>query len=280
MRLNGHTMTLTSAETRVRWGIHLLAGGNAVFAPLTVSDNLRMAGFEYRKDRTDQDRRVERVLDIFPELRSRLGDTAGDLSGGQQQILGLAMALMHEPEVLLIDELSLGLAPVMVQQLLEVIDRLKAAGQTMIIVEQSLNVALSISDRAIFMEKGRILFEGPAAELLERDDLARAVFLGRGRPSLVLAGIEIPGQVVFIGLIQGLSIGLLALGIVLVYRSSRVINFAVGNIGVLGAAILAMLVINYSWPFWPSVAVAILSVAAFTAAMEATVVTRLFKAPR
>ena len=93
-------------------------------------------------------------------------------------MLGLAMALVHEPEVLIIDELSLGLAPTVVQQLLEIIDQLKAAGQTMIIVEQSLQVALAVADRAIFMEKGQVKFSGPTAELLERDDLARAVLLG------------------------------------------------------------------------------------------------------
>jgi ABC-type branched-subunit amino acid transport system ATPase component len=178
VRLNGHSVTLASAETRVRWGIHQLPGGKAVFGPMSVSENLEMAGFAYRSDRRDRAARRERALGVFPELRDRLGDRAGDLSGGQQQMLGLAMALMHDPEVLLIDELSLGLAPVMVEQLLAVVDRLKAAGQTMIIVEQSLNVALAIADRAVFMEKGRIRFEGPARELLERDDLARAVFLG------------------------------------------------------------------------------------------------------
>ena len=104
---------------------------------------------------------------------------AGDFSGGQQQMLSLAMALMHDPEILMIDELSLGLAPVTVQSLLEVVERLRDDGQTMIIVEQSLNVALAVADRAIFLEKGQIRFEGPAQELAERDDLARAVFLGQ-----------------------------------------------------------------------------------------------------
>ncbi len=85
---------------------------------------------------------------------------------------------MHDPKILLIDELSLGLAPVVVQRMLEIVDQLKARGQTMLIVEQSLNVALSIADRAIFLEKGEVRFEGPAQELLERDDLARAVFFG------------------------------------------------------------------------------------------------------
>ena len=93
-------------------------------------------------------------------------------------MLALARVLIHEPEILLIDELSLGLAPVVVQRMLELVDELKARGQTMIIVEQSLNVALAIADRAIFLEKGEVRFEGTAQELLERDDLARAVFFG------------------------------------------------------------------------------------------------------
>ena len=99
------------------------------------------------------------------------------MSGGQQQQLALAKALMADPELLLIDELSLGLAPLVVQELLKVIESLKAQGQTMVIVEQSVNVALSVADSAIFMERGRVQFAGPAQDLLERDDLLRAVFL-------------------------------------------------------------------------------------------------------
>ena len=93
-------------------------------------------------------------------------------------MLALAITLLHEPRVLLIDELSLGLSPIVVQDLLRVVEHLKAQGTTMVIVEQSLNVALAIADRAVFLEKGQVRFEGPAAELAERDDLARAVFLG------------------------------------------------------------------------------------------------------
>jgi ABC-type branched-subunit amino acid transport system ATPase component len=100
------------------------------------------------------------------------------LSGGQNQMLALGRVLLHDPEILLIDELSLGLAPVVVQRLLAIIEELKAHGQTMLIVEQSLNVALSIADRAIFLEKGQVRFEGAARDLLERDDLVRAVFFG------------------------------------------------------------------------------------------------------
>jgi len=94
-------------------------------------------------------------------------------------MLALARVMLHEPDLLIIDELSLGLAPTVVQELLEHIDTLRAAGQTMIIVEQSLNVALAVSDRAIFLEKGQVRFEGSAEELAARDDLARAVFLGK-----------------------------------------------------------------------------------------------------
>ena len=96
-------------------------------------------------------------------------------------MVALGRAMLHDPEILIIDELSIGLAPTVVQSLLEVVARLKEAGQTMIIVEQSLNVALAISDRAIFLEKGEIRFEGRTKDLLERDDLARAVFLGDSR---------------------------------------------------------------------------------------------------
>jgi len=122
---------------------------------------------------------VSRVMDLFPDLASRRGQRAGSLSGGQQQMLALARVLLHEPEVLLIDELSLGLAPAVIQDLLKVVERLQEQGQTIVVVEQSLNIALAIADRAIFLEKGQVRFEGPASELAERDDLARAVFLGR-----------------------------------------------------------------------------------------------------
>jgi ABC-type branched-subunit amino acid transport system ATPase component len=180
VRLNGQTVTLTSPETRVRLGIHQLPGGQALFGTMTVQENLEMGCYIYGRDRAEVRQRIDRVLHLFPDLSDRLGDRASDLSGGQQQMLALAMALLHDPEVLLIDELSLGLAPVVVEQLLEVVERLRQQGQTMVIVEQSLNVALAIADRAIFMEKGQVRFEGPAQELLERDDLARAVFLGAG----------------------------------------------------------------------------------------------------
>ncbi len=179
VRLDGQTVTFVSPEKRGRMGIRLLPGGKGVFPQMTVRENLEMAAFVYRSDKEDQERRIAKVLELFENLAERQGQAAGSLSGGQQQMLALAAVLLHEPEVLLIDELSLGLSPIMVQELLQVVERLKAEGTTIVIVEQSLNVALAMADRAVFLEKGEVRFEGAAQDLLERDDLARAVFLGR-----------------------------------------------------------------------------------------------------
>ena len=150
-----------------------------MFGDMTVRQNLVMGAYVHRADKDDVERRIDEVLDLFPDLARRQDQRAGSMSGGQQQMLALARVLLHDPEVLLIDELSLGLAPTVVQDLLVLIERLKEKGQTILVVEQSLNVALSIADRAIFLEKGQVRFEGPASELAERDDLARAVFLGK-----------------------------------------------------------------------------------------------------
>ncbi|MDH4169220.1 MAG: ATP-binding protein [Acidimicrobiia bacterium] len=178
VRLNGRNITFASPEQRNRMGVHLLLGGKGVFDTMTIRQNLVMAAFPYRKDKAEVEARLERVYDLFPDLRQRQAQKAGSLSGGQQQMLALAATMLHDPEVLIIDELSLGLAPIVVEELLGVVERLKAEDLTIIIVEQSLNVALAIADRAVFLEKGRVRFEGDAQELLERDDLARAVFLG------------------------------------------------------------------------------------------------------
>jgi ABC-type branched-subunit amino acid transport system ATPase component len=179
VRLNGQTITYVSPERRGRLGIRLLPGGKGVFPQMTVRENLEVAGFVYRGEPDELERRIAKVLELFDDLADRQDQPAGSLSGGQQQMLALGCTLLHEPEVLLIDELSLGLSPIMVQQLLGVVERLKGEGTTIVIVEQSLNVALAMADRAVFLEKGQVRFEGQARELLDRDDLARAVFLGR-----------------------------------------------------------------------------------------------------
>jgi branched-chain amino acid transport system ATP-binding protein len=163
-----------------RRGVTLVPEGRGIFGDQTVRDNL-LLGALARRDRDDSATAVaadlDRGLALFPMLGARLSHPAGSLSGGQQQMLAVSKAVMLEPELLLIDELSLGLAPLVVQELLEVVEGLRSTGVTMVIVEQSVNVALAIADRAVFMERGRVRFEGPASDLLERDDLLRAVFL-------------------------------------------------------------------------------------------------------
>jgi ABC-type branched-subunit amino acid transport system ATPase component/predicted MFS family arabinose efflux permease len=180
VRFRGRTITYADAGTRVHMGIVQVPGGRAVFPSLTVRENLAAGAYTFIWDGRRVERRIAEVVELFPVLGDRMDQTAGTLSGGEQQMLGLAQSLLLDPAVLLIDELSLGLAPAVVQQLLAVVERLKEQGISMVIVEQSVNVALSIADRAVFMEKGQVRFEGPARELLDRDDLVRAVFLGEG----------------------------------------------------------------------------------------------------
>ncbi len=178
VRLNGRTITYTAAEVRYKQGIVGVRGGQAIFSGLTVEQNLEAAVLYRVKDQKKLRDLKAKVYEVFPPLKDKRKQAAEDLSGGQQQMLALGMALFCEPEILLIDELSLGLAPLVVAELLEVVKDLQKQGQTMLIVEQSLNVALGISKRAVFMEKGKVRFEGPTDELAERDDLVRAVFLG------------------------------------------------------------------------------------------------------
>ena len=169
---------------RVQAGVVTVLGGRGVFPSLTVQENLRLAAWtalRHHKDPQFADAATERVLDLFPVLRERLEQRAGLLSGGEQQMLALAQALLCRPKLLMIDELSLGLAPNVVAQLLEVIRALAASGVTVVIVEQSVNVATAISSRAIFMERGRVRFSGPTPDLSQQPKLLRSVFMHAAR---------------------------------------------------------------------------------------------------
>jgi ABC-type branched-subunit amino acid transport system ATPase component len=178
VRLNGQNVTYVTPEGRVKLGIVELPGGSGVFPSLSVAQNLAVSARLLHAPADERERRMHEVFELFPELQTHRRQLASSLSGGEQQMLALGRVLLHRPEILLIDELSLGLAPIVVQRMLAVVERLKARGQTMVIVEQSLNVALSVADRAIFLEKGSVRFEGPASDLLARNDLVRAVFFG------------------------------------------------------------------------------------------------------
>jgi len=173
--LDGRDITHAPPNEIAALGISQMPGGQGVFGSLTVGENLRMAG--WTREGNDADAAIDDVLKTFPVLRERHSAAAADLSGGQQQMLALGMAFVAKPRVLLIDELSLGLAPVIVGQLLPLVRRLADDGVAVVLVEQSVNVALSIAERAYFMERGTIRFAGPTADLLNRPDLLRSVFL-------------------------------------------------------------------------------------------------------
>jgi ABC-type branched-subunit amino acid transport system ATPase component len=177
VRMQGVEITYLDAERRVPLGMSLISGGRATFSGMDVVENLKAYGYSLGRDKKRVDAAIDECLAAFPRLQERRGSLAANLSGGEQQMLALSKALILQPKLLLIDELSLGLAPVVVGQLLEMVRRINATGTAVVLVEQSINVALSLVDHAYFMEKGEMRFDGPAQDLLGRNDLLRAVFL-------------------------------------------------------------------------------------------------------
>jgi len=176
---DGRDITHMPPQAIARTGVVMVLGGRAIFPNLTVEENLQAATWTTASDREFVQRQMHRVLDeFFPPLKARLHERAGTLSGGEQQMLALGQAFLMKPRLLMIDELSLGLAPAVVEQLLQILRAIHAGGTTIILVEQSVNLALTVADRAVFMEKGEVQFVGPTAELLRRPDVMRSVFLG------------------------------------------------------------------------------------------------------
>lgn len=178
----GEEITGMPAERHPGRGLLLVVGGRAVFTDMSVEENLDMQALTARLDKSQMKERRDIVYETFPSLARRHRQKAGHLSGGEQQQLAVAKALLLDPKVLCIDEMSLGLAPLIVGELIEVVQRIHATGVTMVIVEQSLNVAAELCERSVFLEKGEIRFEGTTRDLIARDDIARAVFLGSKPP--------------------------------------------------------------------------------------------------
>ncbi len=177
IRLFGTTSTYLEAEQILGLGVGLLVGGKMTFPSLTVRENLRLAAFSFRHDRTRATTALDEALDAFPALVPRLDQPAGTLSGGEQQMLALSRVLLTRPRLLLVDELTLGLAPRTVEDLIGIIRRVNADGTTVLLVEQSVNLALSLAEHSFFLERGEVRFDGPTVDLLARDDLLRPVFL-------------------------------------------------------------------------------------------------------
>ena len=174
---DGHDLVGRTADEIAELGVVMMPGGRSVFPTLTVRENLRLASWLQRKDPAAVAAAEERVLHLFPRLEERIDQMAGNLSGGEQQMLAVSQALIPDPRLLLIDELSLGLAPTIVGQLVDVVRQVHAEGLTVVVVEQSVNVALELAERAVFMEKGEFRFTGSTRELLERPDILRSVFI-------------------------------------------------------------------------------------------------------
>ncbi len=181
----GRDITKATPGRTTELGIVQVPGGKAVFPTLTVAEHFKAGEWLYARQSADVvAERTEKVLQMFPRVKERWGNLAGDLSGGEQQQLAIGMAFVAQPKLLVIDELSLGLAPIIVERLLDAVRAIHAEGATVVLVEQSVNVALTLASRAYFMEKGQVRFEGATADLLHRDDVLRSVFLERANKSL------------------------------------------------------------------------------------------------
>jgi len=176
IRFNGRDVTRVPPHTKAAQGVVLVPEGRQLFPNMSVHENLEMGAFTRRAQAHFQEN-LEKVYDLFPRLQERANQKAGTLSGGEQQMLAVARGLMAQPEILMFDELSLGLAPFLVLNLFEVLRRLKDEGLTMLLVEQNIQMALAVSDYAYVLSEGRVSMEGPAHEVARRDEVRQA-YLG------------------------------------------------------------------------------------------------------
>jgi len=180
LSLAGRSLRGLAPEEIVALGISQVPEGRQLFAPMTVAENLELGAYRRfrRESRAVIREDLEGVFQLFPHLQGRLAQPAGTMSGGEQQMLAIGRALMASPRLLLLDEPSLGLAPIVVENILSTLSRLRAEGVTILLVEQNARAALKVADRAYVMETGRIILSGSAADLLQDRQVTRA-YLGR-----------------------------------------------------------------------------------------------------
>jgi len=174
--LDGEDVTEMPTAHRIKRGLAIVPENRRLFGPLTVLENLEMGA--YLRPKADLKEEFERVYELFPLLYERRAQLAGTLSGGEQQMVAMGRALMSKPRLLLMDEPSMGLAPVLVERSFEIIKQVNDSGVAMLVVEQNANVSLSIADRGYVLSTGRVVLEGKAADLLEDEGLRKA-YLGR-----------------------------------------------------------------------------------------------------
>jgi branched-chain amino acid transport system ATP-binding protein len=175
VRFDGEDVTGRSTSHRIKKGMAIVPENRRLFAPMTVLENLEMGAYLHGGGSKED---FDRVYELFPLLHERRGQLAGTLSGGEQQMVAMGRALMAKPKLLLMDEPSMGLAPILVERSFEIIKQVHEAGVAMLIVEQNANVSLSIADRGYVLSTGRLVLEGKAADLREDEDLRKA-YLGR-----------------------------------------------------------------------------------------------------
>lgn len=174
--LKGQSIIRTPAERIVPMGISQVPEGRQIFSRLTVRENLEMGAYT-RKDKGEIARTMERVFASFPRLKERLNQLGGTLSGGEQQMLAMGRGMMSRPSLLLLDEPSMGLAPILVDEIFEIIKEINEQGTTILLVEQNAAMALSVANRGYVLETGRIVLEGSAQDVLE-DPQVRTAYLG------------------------------------------------------------------------------------------------------
>ena len=173
---NGEDITKCKTTEKVKKGMTLVPEGRRVFTNLTVYENLVLGAY-LRNDKKGIEKDIEHIYNLFPRLRERLWQYAGTLSGGEQQMLAIGRALMARPKLLMMDEPSLGLAPLVVKNVFSIIQQIHNEGMTILLIEQNANVALNIADYGYVLETGEIVLEGPGQELAENDDVKKA-YLG------------------------------------------------------------------------------------------------------
>ena len=176
VRFAGEDVTRKATAHRIARGLAIVPENRRVFAPMSVLENLQMGA--YLRPKADLKEEFERVYTLFPLLYERRKQLAGTMSGGEQQMLAMGRALMSKPKLLLMDEPSMGLAPILVERSFEIIKQVHESGVAMLVVEQNANVSLSIADRGYVLSTGRVVLEGKAADLLDDEDLRKA-YLGR-----------------------------------------------------------------------------------------------------
>ncbi len=176
VHFDGNDITTISAEERVILGISQVPEGRLIFPDMSVLENLDLGAYS-RKDKDGIKNDLDRIFQFFPILQNRQKQRGGSLSGGEQQMLAIGRALMSKPKLLLLDEPSLGLAPLIVKQIFEIIQQINADGTTILLVEQNAQIALQVTDRGYVMETGEITIEGTSADLLA-DERVRQAYLG------------------------------------------------------------------------------------------------------